>query len=400
MNPDRLRHIRPIMPVLLAVMLIEVGVGALNPMIGYQLKLNQVPTQIIGIIASCYFIGYVTGCLISVRVADRVGHIRAMTTFVVILAVGVLLLTLIPQPWAWAAIRLAMGFGMAGLFVCVESWLNYKANEATRGRIFSAYLTVSHCCSMLGPVLLFFVDPSGTVLFIAVALFYASAIVPLALTQIGNPEMSDRARFGIARLFRISPLGVMVAGLGAFASTSFNQLAPVYIVETGLTPGHLATLLMTNKIGAVALQMPVGFLSDKLGRRPLMIGCASLGLTGAIGAFTLGGQSFYLLLACTMVMVAGGSPIYGQAVAHTCDHCKQNETVAASGGLLLAWSIGAMAGPTVAAAVMGQIGAAGLFAHTGAVYATIILFGLYRTLRRGAPPPMSATLGPAPEKMP
>jgi MFS family permease len=385
MSSDPLQHVRPVAPVLLSVALIEFGVGALNPLVGYQLTLREVPTQIIGIIASCYFAGFVTGSLTAARMVDRVGHIRAITTFAVIMANGVLLLALTSSPALWAVIRFCMGYGMAGMFVCVESWLNHKSTQATRGRIFSAYLTVSHGCGVIGPLALALFDPTGVTLFLVVALFYATAVIPMALTPVGNPEIGDRARFGIIKLFAISPLGVIVACAGAFASTAFNQLVPVYIKETGLTPGHLATLLMVTKIGAVASQMPVGFLSDRLGRRPAIIGSALLAAAGALGALAFGSQSFYALAGCAMVMVGGGSPLYGLSVAHTNDHCQQSQYVAASGGMLLAWSIGAMLGPTVAAGVMNRIGAHGIFIFAATAYGAIALYALYRTARRAAP---------------
>lgn len=377
--------LRPIAPVLASLTLIEFGVAALNPLIGYQLTLREVPTQIIGIIASCYFAGFVTGSMTAARAVDRVGHIRAITTFAIIMASGVLLLALTSSPALWAAIRFCMGYGMAGMFICVESWLSHKSTPETRGRIFSAYLTVAHAGGMVGPLALALFDPTGVTLFLVVAIFYATSIVPMALTEVGNPEVGDRVRFGIVRLFQISPLGVIVAGGSAIASTAFHQLVPVYINANGLTPGHLASLLMITKIGAVASQVPVGYLSDRLGRRPMIVACAMLASGGAFGVFIWGGHSFVLLAAAATLMVAASAPLYGLAVAHTNDHCQRSEYVAAAGGSMLAWSIGAMVGPTVAAGVMDGMGAVGLFAYSAAAYGALALYALYRSLRRAAP---------------
>jgi MFS family permease len=377
--------LRPIAPVLLSLTLIEFGVAALNPLIGYQLTLREVPTQIIGIIASCYFAGFVTGSMTAARAVDRVGHIRAITTFAIIMAGGVLLLALTSSAPLWAAIRFCMGYGMAGMFICVESWLSHKSTPETRGRIFSAYLMVAHAGGMVGPLALALFDPTGVTLFLVVAIFYATAIVPMALTEVGNPEVGDRARFGILRLFQISPLGVIVACGSAVASTAFHQLVPVYINANGLTPGHLASLLMITKIGAVASQVPVGYLSDRLGRRPMIVACAMLAAAGALGAVTWGGHSFVALAVSATLMVGASAPLYGLAVAHTNDHCQRSEYVAAAGGSMLAWSIGAMIGPSVAAGVMDGMGVVGLFAYSAAAYGALAFYALYRSLRRAAP---------------
>jgi MFS family permease len=385
MTSDRLQHIRPVAPVLLSIALLEFGIGALNPMVGYQLTLRGVPTQAIGLIASCYFVGYVTGALTVGRVADRVGHIRAITVFAVIMAAGVLLLALTESPVIWAAIRTVMGYGSCGLFVCVESWLNHKTSAATRGRIFSAYLTIAHGCGMAGTMALAFFDPTGVTLFLAVAILYSTSVIPMALTHVGNPEIGERVRLGLFRLFRISPLGVVVACIGAMASTSFNQMAPVFVRETGLTATHLATLLTAARLGSICMQLPVGFLSDRFGRRPMIIACASVALCGALGALTFGSHSFTVLAACVLVMIGAGAPLYGLGTALTCDRCKPEEILAASGGQMLAWSAGAVIGPSVAAGVMNLIGAHGVFIHTATIYVAIILYALYRSARRGAP---------------
>ncbi|MBM3597724.1 MAG: MFS transporter [Alphaproteobacteria bacterium] len=390
MSSDRLRHIRPVAPVLLSIALLEFGVGVLNPLVGYQLTLRDVPTQAIGIIASCYFVGYVSGALTAARVADRVGHIRAITVFTVVMAAGVLLLALTESPVIWGVIRMTMGYGMGGLFVCVESWLNHKATTATRGRIFSVYLTIAHGCGMAGPMALVLFDPTGVTLFLVVAIFYATSIIPMAVTHVGNPEIGERVRLGLVRLFRISPLGVVVACFGAMASTSFGQMAPVFVRETGLTAAHLATLLTFNRLGAILTQLPVGYLSDKFGRRPMMVGCAAVALAGALAALAFGDMSFTVLAACSMVMIGAGAPLYGLGTAHTCDRCKPDEILAASGGQMLAWSVGAVVGPYVAAVTMDLVGAHGIFIHTGTIYVAIILYALYRSARRGAPSQVGA----------
>ena len=78
--------------------------------------------------------------------------------------------------------------------------------------------------------------------------------------------------------------------------------------------------------------------------------------------------------------------LYPVCVAHTNDHIDKSELVQVSGGLILAYSVGATMGPLAGSAVMSVLGGPGLFAFTGAGAAAAVVFGLYRTAKRAAPP--------------
>ncbi len=62
--------------------------------------------------------------------------------------------------------------------------------------------------------------------------------------------------------------------------------------------------------------------------------------------------------------------LYPLCVAHTNDHIEAHERVGASGGLVLLYSLGAVAGPLVGSLAMAMAGPAGLF---GAIGATALL---------------------------
>lgn len=162
---------------------------------------------------------------------------------------------------------------------------------------------------------------------------------------------------------------------------------PIYVNAIGLTAAHLAILLVATRIGAILSQLPVGMLSDRFGRRPLVLGITAIVSTAALAIFFLGAYSFAVLVGLCVVMSGMASPLYALLIAHTNDHCRPEEYVAASGGLLLAWSIGSMVGPSIAGLVMGVMGASGLFVYMAVVYASILLFTVYRMYRRGAPRP-------------
>lgn len=376
--------VRPLAPVLLGVCLMELALGALSPLIGVQLVRRGVPTEIIGVIASAYFAGFLVGTLTSHRVITRVGHIRAFSVFAVIASNAALLHVVTGEPLAWLGLRVVTGYALAGLFVIAESWLNDKATTANRGRVFALYTAASWAAAGIGPLALNLGDPEGRLLFCLIAILLSTALIPMALTKVGNPEIHPRSHLGIGRLYLISPLGVFACFASGLVSTALYGMLPVYTEGLGYSAAELSMLLSASLIAALLVQFPVGTLSDRIGRRPVMLGIVALATGLAVAILFLPGRSFGWLLALTCLLTGMVSPLYALGVGQTNDYLSKRDFVAASGGLLFAWGVGASIGPVLAAAVMRPAGPTGLFLFLAAALGLVALFILVRMMIRPA----------------
>ena len=194
--------------ILLCCLSFQFSQGVLGPLITVQLVGHGTATGLIGVITSVYFVGFVVGTLHGQRIIDRVGHIRALGVFASLAAIATLLFVLTDPPWAWMALRAALGYALAGLFVVVESWFNDKATSATRGTVFGFYQLVGWGTGLVAPLTLNLADPMGSELIIVAAVGFAASMIPVALTRVGNPEAGQRGRISPRHLIAISPLGI------------------------------------------------------------------------------------------------------------------------------------------------------------------------------------------------
>ena len=72
----------------------------------------------------------------------NVGHSRAFAAFTATGAIALLAHMIIIDPYAWAIMRIGSGFCVAGCYTIIESWLQSKVTNETRGRTMGSYRVV------------------------------------------------------------------------------------------------------------------------------------------------------------------------------------------------------------------------------------------------------------------
>ena len=254
------------------------GVGFLIS--GHGLQLTLIPLRAaadgwtefqIGAVGSAYYIGFVAGCFGAPFVILRAGHIRAFTAMVSLTAA-----TMAAHPlWVafppWFVFRLIIGASLAGLYMIIESWLNDRATNATRGLIMSAYIVVNFVAITIGQLTVTLYPPTEFSLFAIATMAIAIAAIPVALTRSAQPAPITLVRFRPAALYRSSPVGVVGVTLIGVANGSFWSLAAVSAVGAGLTPAEAAIFMSIATTGGALTQWPVGRLSDRVDRRIVLM---------------------------------------------------------------------------------------------------------------------------------
>jgi MFS family permease len=392
--PGKMRPIAlSVSSLLLGVALLMLGSGLLSTLVGVELARAGADSTSIGFVMAAYYAGLTVASLKAHVVIAAVGHIRAFAAFASVFSAAALAHAILPSLAFWAVLRLIEGFCMAGLFMCVESWLNDRATPQTRGQLLSFYMITVYGAMGVGQQLLVIDDPAGMLRFIAASILLSLALVPVSLTRMAPPALPHIRSFGIRRLWRISPLGIFGTFASGIVTGAIYGLAPVFGERSGFGTAGTALFMTVIILGGMALQWPLGRLSDVFDRRAVVIGlCAALTATSVamIGVAGLDGQ--WPLLLVTLLFGGLSFTLYPVCVAHTNDHLDRSELVQASGGLILAYSAGATVGPLAAAATMSVAGPSGLFAFIAAGAFSCFAFGLWRT--RVRPPVPAEARGP------
>jgi MFS family permease len=361
----------------------------------------------LGLLGTGWAVGYVLGCFYTARLVARVGHIRSFSVMASLAAITILLQLLFIDATAWIVLRALSGFCFAGAAMIVESWLSERAEPGTRGRIFGIYTMVNLVASTGGQLTLTMGDTTGYVFFVLAAVFYALAVIPTAISSTATPKPLVSVRLDIRALWRNPPVAVFAVFMVGVANSAFGTLAAVYGGAVGLAVATIAIFNALPILLGAAAQIPVGILSDRLDRRKVLIGVALVALVADAAFILAAPQGAALNLAFVAVFGAAIYTMYPVIVAHANDNAADGNYIMISGGLLMVFGLGSIAGPLVAGAAMSSVGPTGLFMTIAGAHVLMVLQALWRITRRPPVPreekvdfvPMPGVRSTTPETM-
>ncbi|WP_025771329.1 MFS transporter [Thioalkalivibrio sp. HK1] len=382
------------------IALIMLAGGLQGTLIGVRGSLEDFSINLLGMVVTGYFIGFLFGSVAVPRMVAHVGHVRVFAALASLASTAAIAHLLFIDPWAWLVIRLLSGFSYAGLYVVAESWLNSAATNQNRGQLLSIYMIIVSGGMFGGQMLLNVSDPIGFELFVLASVLVSVALIPITLT-IGRvpffrrPEHFDIGKLfdEIKKLFHSSPLGVVGAFFVGIVQAGVFGMGPVYGAQvfSSARADLISMFVASFLLGGLVMQWPVGRLSDYFDRRKVIVGCA-LGaavatlIAGMIAEGVFGPMSYTALL-ITCFFVGGISlPLYSLCGAHTNDHLTRRQMVGASATLVLVGGFGLIIGAPLTSVTMSVVGPSGFFLVLVLVHISIGGYGLFRMLRRDSVP--------------
>ncbi len=368
---------------LLGMMLLQVGNGVQGTLLGIRGALEGFSTLQMSLVMSGYFAGFLGGSLIAPHLIRRVGHLRVFAALGSLISAVLILYPALTDAWIWVGLRVAIGFCFSGVYVTAESWLNNAAGNETRGQALSLYVVVQLVGIITAQGLVALGDPSGFIPFIVPSVLVSIAFAPILLSVSPTPAIDSGGTMSFAALYRASPLGFVGMFLLGGVFSGLFAMASVYGAQAGLSVGEISGFVSMIFVGGLILQFPIGWVSDRLDRRGLILLVAAAGALAALVPMV--STDYRVLLGAAFLLGGLANPLYALLVAHANDYLAPEDMAAASSGLVFVNGLGAIAGPLAIGWVMQQVGPGGFFACLSALLLLLVAYGLWRMTRRAAP---------------
>lgn len=372
---------------LLGMGLLMVGNGLQGTLLGVRGEIEEFSTFQMSIVMSAYFLGFLGGSRLAPEMIRRVGHVRVFAALASFISAVMIMYPMLTNPAAWALGRVVIGFCFSGVYVTAESWLNNAASNENRGQALSLYMIVQMTGIVSAQALMLVGDPAGYETFVIASILVSISFAPILLSISPTPAFDTTKPMTLRQLLNTSPLGcVGMFLLGGVFSAQFAMSA-VYGAQAGLTLAEISAFVAAFYVGALVLQYPLGWSSDRMDRRLLIMLVSAFGSVAAVAGMVFG-LTFPVLLISAFFIGGLSNPLYSLFIAYTNDYLEYEDMAAASGGLIFINGLGAIAGPVITGWIMGSsvFGPQGFFLFIAVLLFVMAVYAAYRMTQRAYVP--------------
>ena len=251
--------------------IILIAHGLQSSLMGVRAVIENFSSLSTGILMSGYYIGYFVGSNLTPTLISRVGHIRVFAAFASTASLSVLIIAIYVNPIVWTLGRFLTGLSLVSCYIVTESWLNDRANNRTRGKLLSIYMFITFFSMAFGSLLLNISNPKNFEPFILISLLLSIALVPILLVKRKAPQFKKITPIKIKELYKISPMGVFTSFCTGLIHSAIFSLTAVYAAKMNFNIFEISLLIFSIIISGALFQWPLGYLSDKINRRIVII---------------------------------------------------------------------------------------------------------------------------------
>lgn len=249
----------------------------------------------------------------------------------------------------WFILRLLIGIGDHGLHFATQTWITSSTPQHKLGKSMSIYGISFGLGFAVGPLLVPLVKISGSLPFIVSSVLCLVAWSLIFFVKNEKPEAlkGDANETGMSR-YKLAIKYGWVAFLPSlaygFLESSLNALYPVYALRKGFDLGFVSVILASFSVGAILMQLPLGLLGDRIGRKNVIIGGLFAG-----GSFFIVGNvlEFSQILVAFSFFIAGmcAGSMFSLGITYMADLTPKE--LLPSGNLLcgIFFSLGSLSGP-------------------------------------------------------
>ena len=309
------------------------------PLMASEIGLSQ---TVIGLSGSAYFVGFISGALVTPHIIAKVGHIRSFTTLMAVFLCCFQVLPMSDAGWVWILARFLLGAVMCGAYTVVESWLSDQADARSHGRVLGIYTLVVLGAMAAGQGILGLIYGDAAQVFAVISILIGCAIIPVSLTSSLAPAPVPATRIDFMKLYRRSHTAFAGAlGSGVVIGT-FWTLGAVHVVSVTGDAEFAPMFIAVSILGGALVQYPIGIASDHIDRRHVLTFLCAMSTLTALYLSTSTDTTSLLIGAAAFG--AASNSLYAVSLAKAADNSERDEFVMIGSSVLLLNAVGAAIG--------------------------------------------------------
>jgi len=361
---------------------IGVAIGGMVPLIAVTLEARGVDSVMIGINSAMTSLGVILAAPLVPTFVRAFGATWAIVLGLMLCTVSAAALGLVENIWFWLLLRALIGIGVVTQWVVSETWMQAIVSERRRGLVMSVYITSIAAGFAVGPVILSTVGTGGVLPFLVFAGMIGLTALPVIPIRHLVPPLALNERGSALRLLRQAPTIATAAVAVGMVDAAFFTFLPLYGLRVGLDSDAALGLLTAALAGNVLLQVPLGWIADRVNRRSLLVILAAVCVAAPAitGPLVVSGSWW----AYPLLLVWGGAAfgIYTVAVTMLGERYKAGELASANAAFVVCFELANLTGPPIAGGAMEIWQPHGLFVFMGTVAAVFTALAVLRGVVR------------------
>lgn len=357
--------------------LIALGYGVVSPVLPVYARHFGVSISATTFLITAFALTRLCFAPVSGLLVQRVGERRVYVTGLLIVSVSTTACAFVQTYWQLLFFRALGGVGSTMFFIAAVGLMIRISPEDARGRVAGLFATAFLLGTVGGPILGSLTAGFGLS---APFLFYGSVLLVTATgvfvslrnshlaepAESTGPTVSVRAALG-HRAYRSALLSNFATGWSVFGLRV--ALVPLFVTEVlGRGPSVAGLTLAMIGIGNVCAVLPSGQLSDRIGRKSLLIaGLAASGVTTML----LGATSVLAVFLIVSYLAGLASGMYGSPQQAVMSDLVGNQ--ARAGTAVATYQMMADLGSIVGSLAVGQIAERMSFAWGFAISGGVLL---------------------------
>lgn len=325
--------------------------GALIPLLSTLLERDGTPAWLNGLNATMLYVGVIVSAPLLERFVRKYGFRPTIVLGIVLTAVSTFLLPLWPSLLVWAMLRFLIGFGDSALHYGSQVWVTSASEKRSLGRAMAYYGMSFSMGFAVGPLIAPLVDIWFWLPFLVILFFCLGSLLLIFKVDNDYPEV-EKVKTDSAGRIRLILVGAGYTLLPAFTygflEASLNANFPIFTARNELSLTKTSVLIATFIVASILVQLPLGHLADRYGKKRVLQTVLTLG-TVLFGLANFAIDSYGWLLVLFALAGAGLGSTYSLGLAHMAEVLPR--PLLPTGNMLysISFSLGSISGPMIGA---------------------------------------------------
>lgn len=331
--------------------------GMILTVLSVMMQSKGISSSIIGLHATGMYIGILAIAFFVEGLIFKFGYKRNLLFGISLVIISIILIPIFQEMIFWFILRVIIGLGVILLQISGQSWMTDITPKKNRGFIISIFGACFGAGFAIGPLMINVLQYNEFLPFIISTILYSVAFIGISFFKNKYPNesisngVSQRSSERFIKALKYSWVAFLCPLLYGVLEATLNGVFPAYGMQIGYSPKIVSLLISSFAIGSILFQVPIGKLSDIIGRYQILLILVTLGSICFLGLIFFEENIYFMFGLLTLAGVFVGT-LYSLGVSFMADLLPNSLLPAGNIICSVFYSVGSIGGPLISGGLM------------------------------------------------